>query len=220
MLNENEREIIEKTVQFVKRTLAGAEGGHDWFHTQRVWNNAKLIAGSEDVNPFVVELAALLHDIANAKFHDGNEAIGAETTGRFLKSLNVSEDIVGHVVHIVRNMSFRKQLDGVVFSSPEMLVVQDADRLDAIGAVGIGRAFSFGGFKNRAMYDPDIKPETNITGETYRNSNAPTINHFYEKLLLLKDMMNTETAKRIAANRHLVMERFLDDFLDEWHGLK
>ena len=220
MLNENEREIIEKTVQFVKQTLAGAEGGHDWFHTQRVWNNAKLIAGSEDVNLFVVELAALLHDIADAKFHDGNETIGAETAGRFLKSLNVSEDIVGHVVHIVRNMSFRKQLDGAVLSSPEILVVQDADRLDAIGAVGIGRAFSFGGFKNRAMYDPDIKPETNITGETYRNSNAPTINHFYEKLLLLKDMMNTETAKKIAANRHLVMERFLDDFLDEWHGLK
>ena len=220
MLNENEREIIEKTVQFVKQTLAGAEGGHDWFHTQRVWNNAKLIARSENVNLFVVELAALLHDIADAKFHDGNETIGAETAGRFLKSLNVSEDIVGHVVHIVRNMSFRKQLDGAVLSSPEILVVQDADRLDAIGAVGIGRAFSFGGFKNRAMYDPDIKPETNITGETYRNSNAPTINHFYEKLLLLKDMMNTETAKKIAANRHLVMERFLDDFLDEWHGLK
>ena len=220
MLNENEREIIEKTVQFVKQTLAGAEGGHDWFHTQRVWNNAKLIARSENVNLYVVELAALLHDIADAKFHDGNETIGAETAGRFLKSLNVSEDIVGHVVHIVRNMSFRKQLDGAVLSSPEILVVQDADRLDAIGAVGIGRAFSFGGFKNRAMYDPDIKPETNITGETYRNSNAPTINHFYEKLLLLKDMMNTETAKKIAANRHLVMERFLDDFLDEWHGLK
>lgn len=211
--------IINKTVEYVKCELSSAEGGHDWFHVQRVWNTARLIAKYEDVNDTVVELAALLHDIADAKFHDGNEDIGIEKASTFLQSNKVDESITEHVLNIIKHMSYRSSLSKETgFSSKEMEVVQDADRLDAIGAIGIARAFNYGGYKNRAFYDPSIEPNLNMTKEEYKNSTAPTINHFYEKLLLLKDLMNTQTGRKIAEKRHQYMEGFLEEFYDEWYG--
>ncbi|MDX1363840.1 MAG: HD domain-containing protein, partial [Arenibacter latericius] len=199
-------EIIEETIVFVKETLQGAEGGHDWFHIQRVFRNSLLIAKDEEVDSLVVSLAALLHDIADAKFYDGDESIGPKIAAEFLKSLSVEEKVINHVVKIILNISFSSSLDPEKsFSSKELQVVQDADRLDAIGAIGIARAFNYGGFKNRGMYDPDITPNLNMSKEEYKKSNAPTINHFYEKLLLLKDKMNTASGKRIAEERHQFM---------------
>ena len=211
---------VEKTIEFVKQELKHAEAGHDWWHIERVWKSAKAIAKEENVDLLVVEFAALLHDIADAKFHNGDEEIGPQKAGDFLNSIAVDEAIVFHVQEIIRNMSFKSSLGEVKFSSPEMLVVQDADRLDAIGAIGIARAFTYGGFKNRELYDPAIKPVIKQSKETYKNTTAPTINHFYEKLLLLKDKMNTETGKRIAQERHAFMEAYLEQFYGEWNGKK
>lgn len=217
-----EAEIIEKTTKFVKKTLADAEGGHDWFHIERVLHNAQLIAKGEKVDDFIVALGALLHDIADAKFHKGDETIGPKKAAEFLLSLNVDTAIIDHVVKIIENISFKNSLstDKNRFTSKELEVIQDADRLDAIGAIGIARAFNYGGFKNRALYDPDIKPNLNMTKEEYKKSSAPTINHFYEKLLLLKEKMNTKTGQRIAAERHKFMETYLQQFYDEWNGKK
>ncbi|MEX8549347.1 MAG: HD domain-containing protein [Mucilaginibacter sp.] len=211
---------IQKTVAFVKQTLQNAESGHDWWHILRVWNNAKLIAQTEQVDLLTVELAALLHDIADSKFHNGDEEIGPKTAGEFLKSIEVDAVVIEQVQQIIRNLSFKSSFDKPVFTSEELKVVQDADRLDAIGAIGIARAFTYGGFKNREMYNPEIALDFNLTKETYKNSTAPTINHFYEKLLLLKDLMNTETAKTIAAQRHEFMELYLEQFAAEWSGTK
>ena len=212
--------IIAQTAEYVKNTLADAEAGHDWWHIQRVWNNAKALAQTEDVDMVVVELAALLHDIADSKFHNGDEEIGPQKAGAFLRTLNVNDAIVLHVQAIIRNMSFKASLGEVSFHSPELAVVQDADRLDAIGAIGIARAFTYGGFKNRELYNPDQKPNLQMTKEEYKSSQSPTINHFYEKLLLLKDKMNTETGKRIAQERHRVMEDYLEQFYAEWEGTR
>jgi len=213
--------IISNTIIFVKKELQNAEGGHDWFHIERVYKNAKLIAKSEDVDLFIVELAALLHDIADSKFHNGDEAIGPKKALEFLKSQNIEISIREHIIAIIANMSFSKSLDKTsTFTSLEMKVVQDADRLDAIGAIGVARAFNYGGFKNRAIYNPKIKPNLNFTKEEYKKSNAPTINHFYEKLLLLKDKMNTKTGKEIAQQRHDFMRLFLTQFYSEWNGEK
>ena len=217
-----EAEIIEKTTEFVKKTLADAEGGHDWFHIERVLHNAQLIAKGEKVDDFIVALGALLHDIADAKFHKGDETIGPKKASEFLLSLNIDSTVIEHVVKIIENISFKNSLstDKNRFTSKELEVIQDADRLDAIGAIGIARAFNYGGFKNRALYDPDIKPNLNMTKEEYKKSSAPTINHFYEKLLLLKEKMNTKTGQRIAAERHKFMETYLQQFYDEWNGKK
>ena len=214
----NTDDLIRKTADFVKATLADAEGGHDWFHILRVWNNAKLIAKNEDVNLLIVELGALLHDIADAKFHNGDETIGPEKARLFLKSHQVDEKTIAHVEKIIENISFKGGNFNQQFHSKELEVIQDADRLDAIGAIGIARAFNYGGFKNRLLYHPEIKPNLHQTKEEYKKNNAPTINHFYEKLLLLKDKMNTETAKKIAAKRHQFMEVYLQQFYDEWNG--
>ena len=212
-------QIIQSTIDFVKNTLDGAEGGHDWFHIERVYHNAKLIAEGEDVDLFIVELGSLLHDIADAKFHDGDESVGPKKAAKFLRSLDVEESIISHIENIIRYVSFKTSLEhGAKFDSIELKVIQDADRLDAIGAIGIARTFNYGGFKNRALYDPEIKPLINQDKETYKNSKAPTINHFYEKLLLLKDKMNTETGRQIAEKRHQFMEGFLDQFYKEWNG--
>nr|MBC7613021.1 HD domain-containing protein [Pseudopedobacter sp.] len=211
---------IEKTIHFVKEELQNAEAGHDWWHIERVWKTATNISKEESVNLGVVEFAALLHDIADAKFHDGDEEIGPRKASDFLKSIKVDEGIIYHVQQIIRNMSFKSSLGEINFTSPEMLVVQDADRLDAIGAIGIARAFTYGGFKNRELYNPEIKPDININKEAYKKSTAPTINHFYEKLLLLKDKMNTTTGKKIAAQRHEFMEQYLQQFYAEWNGEK
>lgn len=204
--------IIEKTQAFVRKTLENAEGGHDWWHIHRVWINAKHIAASEHADLLVVELAALLHDIADSKFHDGDEEIGPATAGEFLRELNVEEAIITHVQQIIRHISFKAWFDKKTFNSKELEIVQDADRLDAIGAIGIARAFSYGGFKGREIYNPMIKPNLNMTKEEYKNSAAPSINHFYEKLLLLKDKMNTATGKQMAEQRHHFMETYLQQF--------
>ena len=218
MINQD---IISKTEAFVKNTLDGSEAGHDWSHIERVVRNARTIAAIEKADPFVVELAALLHDIADSKFHDGNEELGPERSERFLKSLDLPSDIVDHVVNIVRNVSFKNELDPSkeeAFDSIELRVLKDADRLDAIGAIGVARAFHYGGFKNRALYDPSIKPLEKQSKEHYKKSKAPTINHFYEKLLLLKGKMNTETGRKMAEERHAFMESFLEHFYLEWEG--
>ena len=215
-----ESDIIKKTIHFVKKELAQAEGGHDWFHVERVFKNTLLIAKEEKVNLTVVSLAALLHDIADSKFHNGNEEIGLKIAERFLIDENVPQKIITHVVEIIKNMSFKNSFgkNENKFSSIELKVVQDADRLDAIGAIGIARCFNYGGFKNRALYNPEILPNLNLTKEEYKNSTAPTINHFYEKLLLLKDKMNTTSGKKIAENRHQFMVNYLSQFYDEWNG--
>jgi len=217
-MHDSNELLIAKTVDFVRETLSGAEGGHDWWHIFRVWNLAKQIAQSEDVDQLVVELGALLHDIADAKFHDGDESVGPRKAGAFLRSQNVAESVVVHVVAIVANISFKGGHSGATFTSAELSVVQDADRLDAMGAIGIARAFNYGGFKGRALYDPGIPPDVGMSREAYKNSTAPTINHFYEKLLLLKDRMNTRTGKAMAGERHRYMEQFLEEFYREWNG--
>ena len=214
-------QLLEATKSFVKETLKNAEGGHDWFHTERVYNNALLISKTEDVSVYVVQLGALLHDIADSKFHDGDETVGPKMAREFLFKHNVDSNIIEHVVNIIKHISFKKSLDGKSgFTSKELEVIQDADRLDAIGAIGIARCFNYGGFRNRPLYDPSIKPILKITKEEYKNSSSPTINHFYEKLLILKDKMNTKTGKQIAENRHQFMELYLKQFYDEWNGQK
>ncbi|MBE9586094.1 HD domain-containing protein [Mucilaginibacter sp. JRF] len=218
MLTPQQAEYINQTKTYVQQTLEHAEGGHDWWHIHRVWANAKLIVQTEQANHFVVELAALLHDIADAKFHNGDEEIGPATAGKWLQSLNIDGETIIHVQQIIRHMSFKASFGLVEFTSKEMEIVQDADRLDAIGAIGVARAFSYGGFKGRALYDPNIQPQLNLTKEEYKSSTAPTINHFYEKLLLLKDKMNTTTGKQIAQQRHDFMQQYLDQFYAEWNG--
>lgn len=212
-------ELINKTITFVKHTLADAEGGHDWFHIERVYKNALLISKSENVNTLVVQLGALLHDIADSKFNNGDDSVGPKIAREFLFKHNVDSAVIEHVVNIIEHVSFNKSLEkGQRFQSKELDVVQDADRLDAIGAIGIARCFNYGGFKNRALYNPEIKPNLNMSKAEYKASNAPTINHFYEKLLLLKDQMNTKTGKQIAQKRHDYMLGFLNQFYDEWNG--
>jgi len=214
----NEQQIIGKTTVFVKDTLKGAEGGHDWFHTHRVFNNARLIAKGEHVDNLVVALGSLLHDIADSKFHDGDESIGPKKATEFLMSINVDSAVIEHIIQIIKNISFKGGRTKQTFSSKELDVVQDADRLDAIGAIGIARCFNYGGFKNREIFNPDILPNVKMSKEEYKNSKAPSINHFYEKLLLLKDKMNTKTGKKIAVERHIFMENYLTQFYNEWDG--
>lgn len=212
--------IIELTVAFVKQTLVDAEGGHDWWHIFRVWQLSKRIAETEKADMLVVELGALLHDIADAKFHNGDERVGPEKARSFLLSINVNEEIIIHVERIITNISFKGGRVIQQFKSLELDIIQDADRLDAIGAIGIARTFNYGGFKNREIYNPGIQPNLNLTKEEYKNSTAPTLNHFYEKLLLLKDRMNTATGRKMAEQRHQFLELFLDEFYAEWDGVK
>lgn len=212
-------EIINSTIRYVKAELTGAEGGHDWFHTYRVWKMSCRIAENEECNKLVVELSALLHDIADSKFNDGNEEAGPRKAAEFLRGMNVTDEVIGHVVEIIRHISFKGGNHQQEFRSSELDIVQDADRLDAIGAIGIARTFNYGGYKNRKIYDPDIKLDLNMTKEEYKNSTAPTINHFYEKLLLLKGRMNTKTGKVMAEHRHQFMEEFLNEFFEEWEGM-
>ena len=217
MTNQN---LINDTIAFVKKELENAEGGHDWFHIERVYKNAVLIANGENCDILIVQLGALLHDIADSKFHNGDETVGPKKARLFLESKTVSENTITHVVNIIENISFKGGHETKKFSSLELDIVQDADRLDAIGAIGVARTFNYGGFKNRAIYNPEIKPNLNMSKEEYKNSDAPTINHFYEKLLLLKDKMNTKTGEEIAAQRHDFMELFLNQFYAEWNGEK
>ncbi len=212
----DKKEIINSTITFVKETLKGAEGGHDFFHVERVYKNALLIAEKEDVDEFVVALGALLHDIADSKFHDGDETVGPKKARFFLETKKVNDDVIVHVENIITNISYKGGNFKQQFKSAELDVIQDADRLDAIGAIGIARCFNYGGFKNREIYNPSILPNLSMTKEEYKKSKAPTINHFYEKLLLLKDKMNTNTGRKIAQERHDFMEVFLKQFFIEW----
>lgn len=212
--------IIFLTVDFVKQQLMDAEGGHDWFHIERVWKNAEAIAQGEACDQEIVALASLLHDIADSKFHGGDETVGPALARNWLTSKRYPEEKLEHIIAIVENISYKGGKELRTHESIELDVVQDADRLDAIGAIGIARTFNYGGFKNRVIYDPAIQPDLNMTKEEYKKSTAPTINHFYEKLLLLKERMNTTTGKKIALERHRFMESFLDQFYAEWKGLR
>ena len=211
-------ELISKTIVFVRNQLQNVEGGHDWFHIERVYKNAIAISENEKCNKTIVQLGALLHDIADSKFHNGDESIGPKIARTFLESEKVDAETINHVINIIENISFKGGNFEKKFNSIELEIVQDADRLDAIGAIGIARTFNYGGFKNRPLYDPAVSPNLHMSKEEYKNSEAPTINHFYEKLLLLKDKMNTETGKKIAQQRHRFMETFLSQFYAEWDG--
>ena len=224
----NKTQILQNTIAFVKETLQGAEGGHDWFHTHRVFLNATQIAKEEEpIDTFVVSLGALLHDIADSKFYHGDETIGPKIARNFLEKQQVSKHVIEHIENIIKHISYKSSLSAnrggnfkQGFSSKELDIIQDADRLDAIGAIGIARCFNYGGFKNRELYNPEIPPNLHMTKEEYKHTASPTINHFYEKLLLLKDTMNTKTGKQIATNRHTYMEQFLEQFYAEWNGEK
>jgi uncharacterized protein len=214
-----ESTIVNATISFVKKQLENAEGGHDWFHIERVYTLALRIAHTEgNVDVLVVQLAALLHDIADSKFHNGDETIGPRVAREFLTENQLPENQLEHVIAIIENISFKGGNQAQTYFSKELAVVQDADRLDAIGAIGIARTFNYGGFKNRALYDPAIAPNLHLSKEEYKSSTAPTLNHFYEKLLRLKDLMHTNTAREIAAKRHQFMEQFLSRFYAEWEG--
>lgn len=211
--------ILLQTEAYVRETLSADTAGHDWWHIYRVWKNAQQIARGEEVDLFVVELAALLHDIADHKFHGGDENIGPKTARAWLEKLDVEESVIAHVTEIIASLSFKGAQVATPMRTLEGKVVQDADRLDAIGAIGIARAFAYGGYKGRAIYDPNIPPESHGSFDAYKKSNTPSINHFYEKLLLLKERMNTPTAHQIAETRHQFMETYLEHFYREWEGL-
>ncbi len=211
-------QILSKTEAFIREKLAGDSSGHDWWHIDRVRRNALHIARDERADLFVVELAALLHDVADWKFHGGDDSIGPQTARDWLSRHEVDGPVIDHVCEIIATVSFKGAGVATEMSTIEGKCVQDGDRLDAIGAVGIGRAFAFGGHFGRAMYDPDVPPEQHQTFAAYKSKGGPTINHFYEKLLLLKDRMQTATGRRLATERHQFMEQFLDQFFGEWRG--
>ena len=213
----NQNEIIRKTAEFVEREFSGDSSGHDWHHIRRVWKTAAVLCKREKADLFVVELAALLHDLDDWKFSEN----GAEIPSRakaWMEACGVEEQTIQTVCGIVRNVSFQGAQVENGMKTLEGFIVQDADRLDAIGAIGIGRAFAYGGYRNRPMYDPEAGTHMHASFEEYKNSKSATVNHFYEKLLLLKDRMNTRAAKRIAERRHEIMVKFLDQFMSEWEG--
>lgn len=218
MVSINKAKIISNTVEFVQQALKGNESGHDWWHIKRVWNTAKTIASTEDVDIFIVELGALLHDIADSKFHNGDETVGPRKAKDFLINQEVPEFIIKQVIAIIENISFKGGNFTTDYSSNELNVVQDADRLDAIGAIGIARTFNYGGYKNNEIHNPNRKAKLDKTKEEYKKGSDTTINHFYEKLLLLKDRMNTETGRKMALKRHEFMESYLQQFYSEWNG--
>lgn len=218
MLITEQQKIIDKTIEFVKISLKNAEGGHDWWHVYRVWKLAVKIGEEEKADPFVVQLGSLLHDIADSKFNDGNEEIGPELASGFLKKQNVDDQIIAEIVLIIKNISFKNSFGTTQNQTLELKVIQDADRLDAIGAIGIARTFNYGGYKNFAIHDPDQKPKQYKSKDEYKKSDSPTVNHFYEKLFHLKGMMNTKTGKDMAEGRHRYMKKFLEQFYKEWEG--
>ena len=210
--------IINNTCQFVENKLAGEGSGHDWWHIYRVWNLAKKLAEEEGANLLIVELSALLHDIADWKFHDGDDTKGPQMAEQFLSENHVDRNVIDPVIEIIATISYKGAGVSTPMKTLEGKVVQDADRLDAIGAMGIARTFAYGGHKNRLMYHPDEKPVMHQSFAEYKKNTGHTINHFYEKLLLLKDRMNTASAKKMAERRHQFMQVFLDQFYEEWDG--
>lgn len=210
------RPEILQTLEFIKEKLKGAEPGHDYWHSIRVWKNTQSILSTEKADKLSCELAALLHDIADSKFHEGDEEKGPEIASTFLKSIHVPSKVIAAVEYIIRNISYAGGLKNQSSKTPELKIVQDADRLDAMGAIGIARAFSYGGYKNRLMYDPSVSPMNFNSLKEYRDNKSTTLNHFYEKLFLLKDLMNTGTGKKMADRRHKFMEEYVREFLEEW----
>lgn len=209
--------IVKKTITFVKETLAGAEGGHDWYHIERVWKTARYIREKEGEGDILtIELAALLHDISDAKFNGGDDEKGSRLAAEFLIAQGLEQKIVEHIQSIIKHVSYKGGFSQNQINSIEFQIVQDADRLDAIGAIGIARAFNYGGFKNRPIHKPEMPLQEYEDSKAYHKSDAPTINHFYEKLLKLKDLMNTPTGIEMATERHNYMLRFLDRFYSEW----
>ena len=216
-LTDAQRQIVDQTAVFVRRQMEGDSSGHDWWHVWRVWQNSLFISRNENADRFVTELAALLHDIADWKFHDGDETAGPKAARVWLSEQSVDEQIIEHVCRIIETVSFKGAGVETPMETLEGKIVQDADRLEAIGAIGIARCFAFGGAKGRLMHDPEDPPELHASFEDYKKKSGPSINHFYEKLLLLKDRMNTETGSQLAAERHKVLEDFLAQFHAEWN---
>jgi len=212
-----EVQIIKNTIAFVKSKLSANESGHNFFHIQRVYNSACYIMNFYECDKSIVKLGALLHDIADSKFYDGDESIGPKIARNFLEEQGLDNSKIDHVINIIENISFKGLKNKQKFKSIELDIVQDADRLDALGAIGIARTFNYGGFKNREIYDPFIKPNLEQTVKQYKASTAPTINHFYEKLLLLKDKFNTSKGKELAQKRHDFLEKYLEQFFKEWN---
>ncbi len=214
-------EIIHDSISFVKQQLVKAEGSHDWLHTERVWKTAMLIGPKENADMLVVQLGAIFHDVADSKFHNGDEEIGPRITEEYLKNnTSLEQATIEHICNIVRHISYKGGHSEAAFKSKELDVVRDADRLDALGAIGIARCFSYGGYKKRAIYDPDIQPNMNMTKDEYKNSDGPSINHFFEKLLNLKQLMVTEKGRELANKRHHFIEQFLHQFMHEIQGFK
>ena len=219
-MTNTEKSILKKASETIREVLGNDGAGHDWWHIYRVVKTAKRINKTEKANEFIVELAAWLHDIADHKYHNGDHNMGPKVARRWMESEHIEEEVIDKVENIIKEISYKGAEVSTPMSSLEGKIVQDADRLDAIGAIGIARTFAYGGSRNRLMYDPAIRPELHDDFENYKNSSAPTINHFYEKLLLLKDRMNTETGKQLAIERHHYMEGFLAQFYSEWEGEK
>lgn len=210
----SQHEIIQNTASFIKHELCTEASGHDWYHIERVWKLSRYIAAKEHADVFIVEMSALLHDLEDWKLSDAHDEL--PKTKAWLQSQQLDADTIQKICHIIHHISFKGA--GVVDNGLplEGKIVQDADRLDAIGAIGIARTFAYGGFKSRLIYDPEIKPTLHKSFEEYKSNNSTTINHFYEKLLLLKDRMNTQTAKALAEHKHEIMVKFLNDFHQEW----
>lgn len=216
----SKQQVINKTAKFIKNKLSGEGSGHDWWHVYRVWKLAREIGKKEKGDLFIIELASLLHDIADWKFTNGDDSVGPQLAADWLAGLKVRQEIIDEVVNIIKCVSFKGAGVKNSIKTIEGKIVQDADRLDAIGAIGVARTFAYGGYKGREMYNPEIKPQMHRSFEAYKKSNSPTINHFYEKLLLLKDLINTNSARRIAIKRHKFMEAYLEEFYAEWNGVK
>jgi uncharacterized protein len=212
------KELRSKAEKFVKNMLRDAEGGHDWNHIERVLANAKMILKKEKGNKHIVLLGILLHDIADPKFQGGDETKGIKISSAFLEETGVDKATKKQVLEIVKGVSFKGGHNKTKDKSKELQIAQDADRLDAIGAIGIARAFSYGGFSGRKIYDPKQKPREYKNVKEYRSSDSSTINHFYEKLLTLKDAMNTKTARKMAKRRHEFMIKYLEEFYEEVNG--
>lgn len=217
-MTQDQEKIIQQTADHLREKFTGEGTGHDWWHMKRVWDNAKRIGQAEGADMFIVELGALLHDIADWKDHDGDLSVGPRVAGEWLTSIGIDRETIEKIKHIVENVSFKGAGVKNGMASLEGKVVQDADRLDAIGAIAVARTFTWGGSRGRLLYDPDFKAEMHESFEAYKNSTSSSLHHFYEKLFLLKDMMNTATGKKLAEDRDRFMHQFVDQFLAEWDG--
>ncbi len=213
------KEIIRKTEEFVKKTMKG-DPGHDWSHVDRVRKTALYIGEKEKADLFIIELASLLHDVADHKFYKGDDQIGPNTAKKWLEKMNLESSKIKEICSIIEEVSFKGARVKYNLKNFEGNIVRDADKLDALGAIGLARTFSYGGHFNVPMYLPDVKPYFHKSFKEYKKNSASTINHFYEKLLLLKDRMHTKTAKQIAIRRHKFMEQYLKEFYEEWKGLR